>query len=255
MDTAIPSIRIVTFAEQPMTEALEAQVAAVIHSAWHPIALNDNIGNQLWDRLYTDLPAFQFLGYSGDDRLVLVGNSIPVFWDRPVEALPDDGWDWAIASGFERFDAGEPPNMLSALSVSIMPDHQGIGLSRIAIQTMKTIAAQHGLTALIAPVRPNHKPQYPLTPIERYITWTREDGAPFDPWLRTHWRIGGKIIKPCPRSMRVAMSVAAFEEEIGMPFPESGAYLVPGGLNPAHVDREADCVEYIEPNVWVVHPV
>ena len=50
----------------------------------------------------------------------------------------------------------------------------------------------HGLDALIAPVRPTWKERYPLTPIERYVLWRREDGLPYDPWLRTHERVGGE---------------------------------------------------------------
>ncbi len=254
MSAASP-VRIVTFAEQPMTPALETLVSDLISSAWKPIALIDNASNPLWDRLYTDFAAFQFQGYDESDRLILVGNSIPVFWDQPFENLPDAGWDWAIVSGFESYESGTPPTVLSALSVTIAPDQQGTGLSRVAILQMKAIAAAHGLKALIAPVRPNSKPQYALTPMEHYITWTREDGAPFDPWLRTHWRLGAQIVKVCPQSMRAEYSVAEFEEEIGMRFPESGAYLAPGGLNPLQVDREADTAVYVEPNVWVVHPV
>ena len=37
----------------------------------------------------------------------------------------------------------------------------------------------HGLRGMIAPVRPSRKYDYPLTPIERYIKWTRpEDELP-----------------------------------------------------------------------------
>ena len=113
----------------------------------------------------------------------------------------------------------------------------------------------HGFGALIAPVRPSHKSRYPLTPIARYATWTRLDGAPFDPWLRVHARLGARILALAPESMVIPGTVAAWEQWAGMPFPESGTYIVPGALEPITVDREADQALYVEPNVWMVHAV
>jgi hypothetical protein len=37
------------------------------------------------------------------------------------------------------------------------------------------------------------KHRYPLTPIDRYLSWRREDGTHLDPWLRTHERLGANI--------------------------------------------------------------
>jgi hypothetical protein len=49
---------------------------------------------------------------------------------------------------------------------------------------MSELACRKRLRRLIAPVRPSWKERYPLTPIERYITWRREDGQLLDPWMR-----------------------------------------------------------------------
>ena len=112
---------------------------------------------------------------------------------------------------------------------------------------------RNGLTSVIACVRPTWKPRYPLTPIDRYARWTREDGLPFDPWIRIHVRAGGRIARPSPRSMTVTGTVAEWEEWTEMAFPESGTYLVPGGCEPVAIDREADRGTYYDSNVWVVH--
>jgi hypothetical protein len=93
---------------------------------------------------------------------------------------------------------------------------------------------------LLAPVRPSWKERYPLTPIERYARWTREDGLPFDPWIRTHVRLGRVILRPEPRSMRISGTVAEWEDWTEMAFPESGEYVFPHGLAPLAVDREQD---------------
>jgi hypothetical protein len=121
------------------------------------------------------------------------------------------------------------------------------------IQRMAEIGREHGLDMLIAPVRPNLKHNYPLTPMERYIEWRRADGSLLDPWLRTHERLGAEIAKVAPESSRVPGTVAQWEEWAGMAFPESGSYVVPGALVPVEIDRERDEGLYVEPNVWMVH--
>lgn len=123
------------------------------------------------------------------------------------------------------------------------------------IEAMVAIARRHGLSRLIAPVRPNWKERYPLTPIERYAAWRREDGLLFDPWLRVHERLGGEILRPEPESLRITGTVAEWEEWTGLRFPETGVYWFPAGLAPLSVSHEADLGAYWEPNVWMRHEV
>jgi hypothetical protein len=118
---------------------------------------------------------------------------------------------------------------------------------------MKDIARRHGLKRMIAPVRPNLKSLYPLTPMEHYIQWLGDDGLPFDNWLRVHARLGAQIIKVCPQAMHISGTVADWEKWAGLKFPESGTYVVPGALTPIEIDRENDRGVYIEPNVWMLH--
>jgi len=121
------------------------------------------------------------------------------------------------------------------------------------IGRMAEIGRDHGLDTLIAPVRPTLKQRYPLTPIERYLSWRRQDGTHLDPWLRTHERLGADIVKVAPESMRVSGTVAEWEAWTEMALPASGAYVVPGALAPIQIDRERDEGVYVEPNVWMVH--
>lgn len=126
-------------------------------------------------------------------------------------------------------------------------------MSQLIIRTMKALAAEHGLRDLIVPVRPSQKARYPLIPIERYMTWRRPDGSPFDPWLRTHWRVGAECLRAEPSSMIVTGTVAEWESWTQMRFPESGAYVVPGALAPVTIDCEQDQGRYVEPNIWMRH--
>jgi GNAT superfamily N-acetyltransferase len=153
-----------------------------------------------------------------------------------------------------RFAEGPPmPTVLCALQILIAPECRGQGLSSRMIERMREIGRAHGLDTLIAPVRPNLKHRYPLTPIESYIAWRRPDGTLLDPWLRMHERLGAEIVKVAPESMRVAGTVAEWEQWAEMAFPETGSYVVPGALVPVEIDRERDEGLYLEPNVWMVH--
>lgn len=92
----------------------------------------------------------------------------------------------------------------------------------------------------VAPVRPSAKHRYPLTPIERYVAWRREDGWLLDPWMRVRERLGARVSTPLPRSMRVTGTVADRERWTGLALPDSGDYVFPDGLDVLHVARDRD---------------
>lgn len=150
---------------------------------------------------------------------------------------------------------GASPTAASALMIVVSPERLGQGISGEAIKAMAEVVGRHGLSELVAPVRPTDKHRYPLMPIERYIQWRRADGLPVDPWLRVHERVGGEIVGSATAAMRVVGSVADWEQWAGMALPESGSYVVPGALVPLKVDRDRDVGEYLEPACWVRHRV
>ena len=55
--------------------------------------------------------------------------------------------------------------------------------------------------------------------------------------------------------MYIPGTIRDWESWTGMTFPQSGEYLVPGALQPVHMDVENDRGEYIEPNIWILHEV
>jgi hypothetical protein len=204
--------------------------------------------NEYWSRLTEEAPDFQFGLVGDDDEILARARSVPVRWDGSVADLPA-GIDGAIARGFDEGGA----NVLCALVIMIPRDLQGRGLSRAAVEGMASIARDHGLESLIAPVRPSWKERYPLIEIERYAEWRRPDGLLFDPWMRVHERLGAEVLKPEPRSLRITGTVTEWEGWTEMAFPESGDYWVPEGLAPVAIDRERDQGRYWEPNVWMRH--
>jgi hypothetical protein len=63
------------------------------------------------------------------------------------------------------------------------------------------------------------------------------------------------MIRVCPQSMLIRSTIANWETWTKLRFPESGTYVVPGALNPVEMDVPGDQGVYIEPNVWMQHPI
>ena len=176
-------------------------------------------------------------------------------WNDSTALLPETGWDWALEKAFQDLKHNNYPNLLCALAVSIALDYRGKGISSLAIQTMRTLAEDQGMQGLIVPVRPSLKSQYPLTSMEKYIRWQNNNALPFDPWIRVHVRLHGRIQNVCSQSMRITGNIAQWEDWTGMCFPESGEYIIPNALVPLIINKGIDQGVYVEPNVWVVHTV
>jgi GNAT superfamily N-acetyltransferase len=246
------TVRVARFSERPdLDDALGDLSVAV----WPEFMLHDMVCNNLWEELFVRWPEAQLIAYDDDTGdLVGAGNSIPFAWDGSVPGLPD-GVDEVLMIGVAGNDRGEPPTTLSALMAAVAPARRGERISGKLIEAMRGVAAELGLTDLLAPVRPSWKSRYPLTPMDHYVAWRREDGEAFDPWIRTHERLGAETLAVCPGSMVVSGTVEQWESWSGMTFPETGAYVVPGALAPVAIDREAGVGRYVEPNVWMRHPV
>jgi GNAT superfamily N-acetyltransferase len=242
------SITLPTMAERPDLRPRARELGAV----WPPFMHHDPVANAYFPRVRDELPHFQFFAWNEErDEVVAEANAVPAAWDGDPESLPDEGLDAVLEGSFS--ERAPTPNVLCALQIVISSEYQGRGLSIRLIERMAEVARLHGFESLVAPVRPSLKHRYPLAPIERYVDWRRGDGTHLDPWLRTHERFGGRILRIAPRSMTIPGTIAEWEEWAGMVFPESGSYVVSGALEPVAVDREADRGVYVEPNVWMGH--
>ena len=204
--------------------------------------------NAYWGGLTEKFPEFQFPLVDDNEETLARARCLPVRWDGSLEDLPT-GIDGAIERGIDEGGG----NVLCAMVIQVPRTLQSRAISSAALQAMADIGRAHRLTSLIAPVRPNWKERYPLTPIERYADWRRDDGLPFDPWLRVHARAGASILRAEPESLRITGTVGEWEEWVGMPFPEDGVYVFPGGLAPLPVEDGTG--RYWEPNVWMHHPL
>lgn len=181
---------------------------------------------------------------------VATGWAVPIRWDGDLAGLPT-GYTDTIRRAVEGREGGEQPDTLVICGAIVRSGRTGQGLAAQLLTALRGLAPQAGCQRVLAPVRPTLKPAYPLIPIETFARWTRPDGAPLDPWLRTHWRLGGKIIATAPRSQTMTGTAAEWEAWTGMALPATGDYVIPGGLSILHLDTGKDLGTYTEPNVWV----
>lgn len=241
-----------TLRERP---ELEPEFERLAEEGWPRfLRQRDELGaGRHWPALFGDFADYQLLVCNQFGRVVAVGHAVPFVWNGEAAALPAS-IAAILTAAVEARKQGRAPTALSALAALVDQRHRGEGLSRAVLVAMAEVARAKGLREFVAPVRPTLKASYPLAPMERYAGWTDEEGLPFDPWMRTHARLGAATLHAIPRAMVIVGTVAAWEEWTGMRFPDSGPYVVPGALQPVTIDREQDEGRYEDPNVWMRHP-
>ena len=237
-------MKLVRYADRP--DLRERRYAELSIRTFPEYMHHNAMGWRFWGRLYDEFPDFQVALVDGDE-LVAEAHALPVPWDGTPGGLAS-GWDEAFEQGMT---SGLPATALCALAISVSPDRQRQGHAQRMIGVFRDTARAAGLASVIAPVRPTLKHLYPLIPIEEFMTWRRDDGTHFDPWLRLHELVGGEIVAPAANSMLMEAPVAEWEEWTGVRFPSDGEHLLPGGLAPLVVRDGVGT--HVEPNVWVVH--
>ncbi len=244
------TLRLVTHAERPELR----QLAPAAEDVWPEYNLHGEIMNAWWAPLLGELAEYQFCLVDEDSGAVVAeGHTGPLAWsgeDRDLPPSIDDAIERVVRARRE----DRAVDTLCAFAAEVAPDARRGGLAGEVLAGMTELARRNGLRRVIAPVRPSWKERYPLTPIDRYVTWRRDDGHLLDPWMRLHERLGARVATPLPESLLITGSVGEWESWTGLVFPESGEYVFPHGLAPLAVDRERDVGTYWEPNVWMVHP-
>lgn len=219
---------------------------------WPEFMLHDDVSGRYWRKLLSSFAEYQFAVFNGND-LVGYANTIPLSLDAGRIEYNDRGWDWSMEKGFADLLTRRKFTVLCGLQIAIRPQFQGHGLSALFVGGMKQVAREHNLKTVILPLRPTLKHQYPLIGMDDYLTWQNDEGLPFDPWIRTHVKLGAEIKAICHNAMYIKGSIAEWEAWTGLSFQTSGSYIVPGALTPVKADLKKDLAEYIEPNVWVRH--
>lgn len=245
-------LKVSSLAERP--EVLDRLVRMA--DSWPEFTVQDHVGNAHYGRIPRELP--EYVLFAEDEQGEVVAHAYSVPFSLAAEGrgeLPARGWDEVLVWAFADLRRGVTPDTVSAISIVVAPHAQGLGLSGLMLSAMRDNARAHGFREVVAPVRPNAKHLEPRTPIEEYAYRTREDGLPHDPWLRVHARAGAAIAGVAPASMTVAASLEEWRRWTGLPFDTEGDVEVPGALVPVRCEPQRGYAVYVEPNVWMRHPL
>lgn len=232
---------------------LDEEASTAFRERWPEFIFHDPISRAYVDRAEQYFPEYQVL-LLDDGRVAAGGWGVPFAYEGRTADLPD-GYDGALVCAIDGHEAGNAPTAFSFMAAAVHRDYDKRGLAGEVLKRLTARARDAGLTYVFAPIRPTWKSRYPTVPMARYATWRRADGLSIDPWIRTHQRMGARIVGAAPRSMVISGTVAEWETWADMLFPESGEYVVPEALNLVRVDRENDSVVYEEENLWVEHDI
>jgi GNAT superfamily N-acetyltransferase len=229
----------------------DVQIDLLFADGWPTFITADHEVKKYIGRAREYFPALE-LALLHDEFLVASGWAVPIKWSGDPVHLPS-GYTDALARAVIDHEKGIVPDTLVVMAAQVRPDMRSRGLAAELLIAMNELSKEHHLDRVIAPVRPALKIQYPLTPIETFATWTQQDGSPLDPWVRTHWRLGARIIGTAPESMTMTGTVTQWETWTKLAMPSSGQYIIPEGLSVLNIDREKDLGTYVEPNIWMQH--
>jgi hypothetical protein len=244
-------MKIVSNGERP---DLQGDAQAHLRDGWPPFVLRGQVPRDHRDAVARYFPRYDVLLLEDDDETVLArATAVALSWDGETATLPDGGYDGALVAAVTEHENGVAPDTLCVVAATVRADRTGGGLAGQVLTALRDRAEAGGLRRVIVPVRPTLKAAYPLTSMADFQRWTREDGLHLDPWIRTHQRLGATILGPAPRSMVVTGTVAQWERWTGMAFPQTGRYVVAGGLDLVAIDREHDQGLYEETNLWMRH--
>jgi hypothetical protein len=233
---------------------LISEIINLADTIWPKFMIEGSISNKYYEKSLEFFRKYNLFLMNGKEVVAFISTA-PLHYDKGLEELPDEGWDWALEKAISDCSAGIKPNILSAVDFFINKKYSGKGVSYLVLNEMFNLAKDKGLDKLILPVRPNLKHNYPLIPMENYVEWKAENLFPFDNWLRVHIKTNSKIIKVCQRSMTIRGTVDEWKKWTNLTFPGSGLYIIPGALNPVSIDIEKNEGVYIEPNVWMIHEI
>jgi amino acid adenylation domain-containing protein len=243
-------LRLFTLAQRP---ELRGAVDALHVGAWPAFFEGDCFLRQYWPRLPEDFPELQCVLVDPADRVLAAGNAAPIWWDGTVAGLPA-GWDAALEQAFLGRERGIAPNTCLILTGVAAEEARGAGLAEAILRSLKTLAWGLGYERVIVPVRPTGKAARPELSFPEWCDARRDDGQPLDPWLRVHERIGGRRLKLDLASQHIRASIADWERWGQCTLARSGAYHIPGAMQPVRVDTASGHAEYFDPAVWMEHP-
>jgi GNAT superfamily N-acetyltransferase len=241
-------VEIVTSGDRP---DLHEKAAAAFKERWPEFIFHDETSKKYMSRVKQHFGGFDITVL--DNGAVAAGGwGVPIPWSGDADDLPS-GYDEALVRAVQAREAGIPATTLSFMAAAVASAYDKRGLARTVLHELTRRAHEAGLVHVIAPLRPTWKHRYPTVSMAEYAAWARADELSIDPWIRTHQRMGARVLGPAPRSMVIEGTVAEWEDWTGMVFPATHDYVVPDALNLVRIDVDQDRGVYVEQNLWVQH--
>ena len=182
-------------------------------------------------------------------RVVANIDAFPFDWDGNPDTLPAEGWRDAIIAANQGFD--HQPRYACAHGASILPEARGGGLAADMLVALRDQVLSLGYVGMVAPLRPTARARMPHLSIDEYVQVRLPDGHHFDPWLRAHERVGGRIIGATERSMYWWGEREQWEEWTRMRLPDNGSVLIDGSTG--WLELVDGYGVLVEDSVWVLH--
>ncbi len=226
------------------------QMEDIHSSSWADFFEGSSVLKEYWRRIYTTFSDLQIGIYDEEEKLIAVGNTVPLQWSKE---LPSLGWDDAIKKAFEDKERCHTADTLCILSGVVDENYMGKGYSRELVKRMGDLAMSRGFAKLVVPVRPILKHQHPSRSIEEYGKMKNEQGATLDPWVRLHENLGGRVIGYSEHSQRIEGDINQWEAWTSQRYTKSGIYTFDKGMQAVHIDVDNDTGTYFEQAIWFEH--
>jgi predicted N-acetyltransferase YhbS len=195
-------------------------------------------------------PDLHLVAVDQQGKLLATIDACPLVWDGDKKHLPKGGWAEMVNLASAGFD-GKNPEWVGVIGASIHPDHSQDGLSSKMLTELKKQALGLGYKGLVAPVRPIYRARSPQISLAQYVQLRLPDGEHFDPWVRVHERLNGKIIGYCHGSATFEGTREQWEKWLGMKLPEKGKILAPKTIGWLKL---SDGKGYLsEDSIWILH--
>ena len=177
---------------------------------WPEFIFHDPIPPRYMPRVHEYFPEYDIL-LLDQGQVAAGGWGVPFRYDGPLDELPE-GYDAALVRAIEDHESGRTATAFSFMAAAVNPTYDKKGLAAEVLSRLLERAAAAGLGHVFAPVRPTWKHRYPLVSMAEYASWKRDDGWSIDPWIRTHQRMGGRIVGTAPNSMVIPGTVRDWEQ-------------------------------------------
>jgi len=235
-----------------LSDSQEVQYRQAIETAFPAIISQSAVIHQYWEKIEQYFPDHQIFLIDNAQQIIGFANTIPCYWDKPIDELPREGWDWMVKQGISNYEQHTAANMLGGLQIIITTKYLSKGYSKIIIQQLKKLKANQDYAHLAIPIRPIWKHKYPAMKMSDYLLM-EADGKTYDPWIRTHLKSGAEIVNVCENSMNFKGDITFWKSMLHEEINASGLYTLPGALNQIQINIEENTGEYREENIWVYY--